>query len=109
MLPKTTWAPRSLASAGSEPIRVEDVQVKDRELAVEQHREVGAVVGVARVVVGLAPHLPAVHPAEGVVQRVVDEEVPRLVAGLPVGLRHIAERVEEVAVASAARRPLVIP
>ena len=33
------------------------------------------------------------------------EEVPRLVAGLPVGLRHIAERVEEVAVAAAATAP----
>eukprot|EP00964_Phaeocystis_antarctica_P039759 scaffold22740_cov66-Phaeocystis_antarctica.AAC.3 len=54
------------------PVRVEaflfiylaHLQVEDRELAVEQQREIGAMVRVAQVVVGLAPHLPAVRPTD---------------------------------------------
>eukprot|EP00964_Phaeocystis_antarctica_P027905 scaffold15736_cov71-Phaeocystis_antarctica.AAC.2 len=63
-------------------------------------------VRVAQVVVGLAPYLPAVRPAEGVVQRVVDEEVPRLVPSLAVRLRDVAQRVKHVT--AAARQGLLI-
>ena len=50
------------------------------------------------VVLGLAPHLPAPRPLEGAVQRFQDEVVPRRVARRAVVDRHIAIRVEQLAV-----------
>ena len=64
--------------------RVEHLQVEDLERALDEQREVGPVVGVAVVVVGLTPQLAAVHAAQRVVDGRVDEEVPRRVARLPI-------------------------
>ena len=58
--------------------------VRADETVMRQPVEVGPVVGVAAVVVGLAPQLAAVHAAQRVVDGRVDEEVPRRVARLPI-------------------------
>ena len=82
---------------------VKHLQVEDLERTLEQQSEVRPVVGVAAVVVWLAPHLAAVHAAQRVVDGVVDHEVPRRVARLPVGGRHVPQHVEQLAATAPAR------
>ena len=67
----------------------------------DEQGDVRPVVGVAVVVVRLAPRLATVDAPQRVVDGAVGEEVARLVARLAVGRRHVAERVEEPPVAAA--------
>eukprot|EP00964_Phaeocystis_antarctica_P060461 scaffold36068_cov70-Phaeocystis_antarctica.AAC.2 len=86
VLPKPTkvQATAQLHLARIRADRGEDLQVEDCEHALEQQRQIRPVIAALGEVRRLPPHLAAVDSPQRVVQRVQDEEVPRLVPRLAI-------------------------